>query len=67
MSAQTNASPVELGTHDFERISRLLRSAEYALLMYRATPNYPIMQPEKARWWASYQETLAELMEAIHG
>ena len=63
---QQNEIPAELGTKDFERISRLLRASDYYLRMYRLTSNEPFMQNTKATYWRGYQETLAELMEAIN-
>lgn len=56
----------ELGTKDFERIRRLLRATDYALMDYRACPNSPLMQSRKAAIWSEYQECLHELDEAIH-
>lgn len=68
MPAQT-VKPVE-AMKDFghlERVSRLLHSASYYLSSYRNTPNDPLFERDKIRLWNGYQETLAELREAIDG
>lgn len=64
--AMSNAVPADLGTKDFERISRLLRASDYYLMQYRMTHNHPSMQRTKALYWQGYQETLADLMEALN-
>jgi hypothetical protein len=67
MKATTNAKPVELGATNLERIERLSGAVSHLVARYRDTPNYPDCQPLKAAIWREYQETLAELMEAVHG
>lgn len=66
MSAATNAKPVELGATNLERIERLSGAVSRLVGRYRDIPNYPDCQPLKAAIWREYQETLVELMEAIH-
>lgn len=58
---------VEIGTKDFERLGRLFRAADHNLNAYRMAPNYPGTQKLKSRLWHEYQDTLAELMEALNG
>lgn len=56
----------EIGTN-LERMERLSFAAYKLVSRYRDMPNYPDCQPLKAAIWREYQETLVELMEAIHG
>lgn len=65
-TALSNARPVELGTQNFERISRLLWATGNALSAYRNCANSPSMQPRKAASWSEYQACIAELMEALN-
>lgn len=58
----------DLGTTEFERISRLLRAADYNLRYYRCTScGTPTLDKLKQRYWDEYQDCLRELLKVVNG